>query len=778
MSRRTQNTRLPDAPPTWDTSSRDTWNSLMRALETSNLFDAGRRTLPEFHVAGSVSAAVTLNVEDGSLQQLRHIVGRMLIALDDTQYLETIQLSALTSSSPSDECGTCLPLGITVASYGAVGDGVTDDAPAFAAAFAALGTGGGEVYVPRGKQYLIDTSLTVPSNVKLVGAQAYNGSPGDNFDAPYETIRSSLIINSAITISLESNSGVRNLFIYRKGTTFPVLNASAFAGNALTIVGDDVHVAGCQLLGFDKCIVGAGIQRPRVYDCWIDGNNGVEIANSLDVPRIERVHCWPFATIEAVANSLATGADLTRPGTGIYLIGPIDWAVVHNCFTYGYLTGFRTLNNVNSSKFVNCGADNISPTLYTGSIGFNIGGLENQLIGCNAAAQQSAGIGIATGDGNHITLDNCTVWACGDHGVLIQGGDVTLSNVLVRNSGTGITVNNANSRVIDAGGLRFDACTTPWNNIIASTRQRIRWPINTNETQTLVGGIMPGLPTVASADPFTLPGNSDVFRVTGTTNFGTIHGPVWPGRTVTLVFAGVLTVFTGGSAILDGNFVSSAGATLTLIYDGTSSVWRELSRTPYPLFTSTQRGAVSPSGGGTTNFLRADGAWAVPPGTGGGGGPAAVGSGSVNISGTTLVDVLSTTLSLNVGDTVFLEMSGFVFNNTSAAQTIHLAASIGNLTLSLSGSATIADLGIAAVSFRATLARITSTYTVISGQSAQNPASTDGAPVTGVYRMGHASSSVLDLSGPQTVRLRARGSTSSSTLTFNFSGAKIEKFTP
>lgn len=38
-----------------------------------------------------------------------------------------------------------------------------------------------------------------------------------------------------------------------------------------------------------------------------------------------------------------------------------------------------------------------------------------------------------------------------------------------------------------------------------------------------------------------------------------------------------------------------------------------------PLFTSIASGAVSASGGGTTNFLRADGTWAAPGGGGGGG---------------------------------------------------------------------------------------------------------------------------------------------------------------
>jgi hypothetical protein len=37
-------------------------------------------------------------------------------------------------------------------------------------------------------------------------------------------------------------------------------------------------------------------------------------------------------------------------------------------------------------------------------------------------------------------------------------------------------------------------------------------------------------------------------------------------------------------------------------------------------FTSTLKGLTPPSGGGTTNFLRADGTWAAPP-TGGGSGP-------------------------------------------------------------------------------------------------------------------------------------------------------------
>jgi hypothetical protein len=54
-----------------------------------------------------------------------------------------------------------------------------------------------------------------------------------------------------------------------------------------------------------------------------------------------------------------------------------------------------------------------------------------------------------------------------------------------------------------------------------------------------------------------------------------------------------------------------------------------------PLFGSAANGAVSASGGGTTNFLRADGTWAAPAGGGGGG------SSVTTQTGTTYTGVLA-----------------------------------------------------------------------------------------------------------------------------------------
>jgi hypothetical protein len=72
----------------------------------------------------------------------------------------------------------------------------------------------------------------------------------------------------------------------------------------------------------------------------------------------------------------------------------------------------------------------------------------------------------------------------------------------------------------------------------------------------------------------------------------------------------------GGITALDGDkgdvIVSSAGSTWTLDPTAVASL---------NVFTDTLKGITPASGGGTSNFLRADGTWATPPGGGGGGGP-------------------------------------------------------------------------------------------------------------------------------------------------------------
>lgn len=82
MTQRNAQIQLPPAPSDWKPSDREAWSKLVRALEDSPIFNRGQRTAPKFIVLGSVSAAVTLDVGTPDLTALTHIVGRLLIALN------------------------------------------------------------------------------------------------------------------------------------------------------------------------------------------------------------------------------------------------------------------------------------------------------------------------------------------------------------------------------------------------------------------------------------------------------------------------------------------------------------------------------------------------------------------------------------------------------------------------------------------------------------------------------------------------------------------------
>ena len=93
-------------------------------------------------------------------------------------------------------------------------------------------------------------------------------------------------------------------------------------------------------------------------------------------------------------------------------------------------------------------------------------------------------------------------------------------------------------------------------------------------------------------------------------------------------------------------------------------------------FTSSLQGVAPSSGGGTTNFLRADGSWAAPPGSGGGGGMTQIAQ--VVVSGSSTTDISFTSIagtytSLYVvlqgisSTTNYSETVDVTFNSDSAA---------------------------------------------------------------------------------------------------------------
>lgn len=468
---------------------------------------------------------------------------------------------------------------VSVKDFGAVGDGVTNDTPAIQAAIDSLGAAGGTVFIDNGMRCLIDTALTVKPNVSLVGPHKFVGSPQDNASAPYGSMGGALIINSAVTITLRGGASVSGLLVYRKGMTFPAPDASAFAGRAFQTDGDDAGVINCMVLGFNQFFYSLNDQRQLVEHNKIDCINGVYIENCLDNPRVNNNHAWPFSSIATVSKP-SNWAD--RAGVAYHFKNTADWLSLNFNFSYGWLVGTQ-IEACNHFVLNSPQAD--GTTAYANSVGIYIlgtggGNEDGVIIAPRVAAQTLAGIRINNLSGVPCAIIGGAVWNSGTHGVWLESGDMSISQTTIRDMGNGITINSAASRVF-RNAVRFDNVTVPINPTVVTNNLFGGWDDYSLAAGNPVVGGNARAASIASADPLSLPTAGEVFNVTGTTNFGSIQGG-WAGRWVTLVFSGVLSVFSSTSGtnsvrLASGStYTSAANSTLTIAHNGVQ--WFEVGR--------------------------------------------------------------------------------------------------------------------------------------------------------------------------------------------------------
>lgn len=461
---------------------------------------------------------------------------------------------------------------LNVRQIGCVANGTTDDSAKIAAAYAEASPR--NITIPEGLSVLIDSALTVPKNCGLIGPHAYVGTPGGNTANNYLTVGGALIVNPSVSITLASGANVRGVLAYRKGMTFPADTPAAFAGTCFVSAGDDNSISNSMILGFNMAYSLFNYQRPRIWDSYVDCQNGFDIGSCYDIPYFRNVHCWPFVTI--ASTNKPTDGSWAHRGTGFYFHDVVDWGKCDSCFTYGYARGFD-INNANSMTLLSCGTDHTG--LMNSSIGIFVRGTsqDTAIVACETAAQGS-GVTINTSDNLHTQVIGHRAWACVNHGSTVVSGDASFVGGTFRNSPNGISVASATSNVL-VEGVRLENNsvyhinpTVTTSNLALGRNQYVGSTVLTNS------GIIS--PRLASASNVVAPANGEVVRITGSTAMNTMTGG-YEGKRVLFVFDQAVTVAhstSGNGFALNGaaNFVAASGSTLGVVFDGTR--WIEVSR--------------------------------------------------------------------------------------------------------------------------------------------------------------------------------------------------------
>lgn len=348
-----------------------------------------------------------------------------------------------------------------VKTYGAVGDGTTDDSTACQAAISACATaGGGIVYFPPGNFRMTAAGLTVStSSVELRGAGEY---------ATYVSVAQNAVMANG-AIYLHGNSASRNLVRHQMVSNMTVCmgptDGSAGAGSGTTpgIKCDYVtfaRVENVRIFGFQQNI--------RLFQ-----SNNFRTRNVHIAPLASTATCYGIF-VDNTGNSVATenySVNITYTnidGTGAtsatkYGIYCGNGGAIQDLFiehvetdvcTYGiYLDGTSATTQVLASDchLLRCVMDQCIYGLYVTSL-YPSGGGQVDVDSCYYSSPASANSGI---------------YVTGSSGVHIRGFQFQGTT----SAGTGVQFLSSQDCLL--GGSKFDGHVTQFVNISASTGCRV-----------------------------------------------------------------------------------------------------------------------------------------------------------------------------------------------------------------------------------------------------------------------------------------------------------------
>jgi len=327
----------------------------------------------------------------------------------------------LASSVPGE---TAVPVGqkgvYSVTSFGATGNGTTDDTAAFQKALDEAGKTGGIVFVPAG-EYMIKGHLNVPMHVTLEGTLRAPGTLASFKGSKLLAVEGRGSEQGKPFIFLNSAATVKGVVVFypEQDKKEPVPYPWCIAGAEYDCAVIDVMLAN-PWNGVDFGSRGNGRHLIRgLYGHPL--HTGIFVDHCFDVGRIEDVHLWPFWDIPLMK-------DFTiKNGTGLKF-GRTDWEFVSGVFTIFFKTGFH---------FLAVGKSGPGNVVITSS-GADLGPCAVLVEKCQphsglqfANCQFMAGIDVRESNKGPIKFTNCGFWGLPketiNHAKVLGNGHVTFN---------------------------------------------------------------------------------------------------------------------------------------------------------------------------------------------------------------------------------------------------------------------------------------------------------------------------------------------------------------
>lgn len=138
-----------------------------------------------------------------------------------------------------------------------------------------------------------------------------------------------------------------------------------FSGTAIKVVGDDVRIKNCLIIGFNKMMEATtydepmpglppGPSRLHMERVWWDCTNGWDLSDCWDVPTLDNIHGWNFFT----GHTGYSWDAVERQGIAYNLHDKVDGTKISRNFALGWKTTFR-FKDIFACTVVECGVDGV-----------------------------------------------------------------------------------------------------------------------------------------------------------------------------------------------------------------------------------------------------------------------------------------------------------------------------------------------------------------------------------------------------------------------------------